>query len=268
MLGLPGSGKTTLLYKLKLMDKVSGEWKDISKLVEAIKSPNGQGDVSYHYEELSSKMLKNYGIWDVPGSLISVWPTFYRYIRISAAIFVVDASKEASENEKSLRDARRVLNFLLNEDELRQAAFIVIINERSETTKNKKSQKKEGEKKNAEKDEGRESRTLSSQGSASTHVEDVAGGDRNSTSSSKPPANSMLGAAAHVVSDKKKTAEQPISPYGDAVQKKLNIEKLLQDEWNQQRMRCIYLDVTDPKQRWETVTEQIHRINIVMGNEA
>jgi len=149
MLGLAGAGKTTLLYTLLMGNKLQGEYNQkISKLVTDMKE---QGDISYHYEELP-KTMGHYGVWDVPGSLSAVWPTFYRYIRITATIFVVNASEEAAGNESELRDAARVLKFLLNEDELRQAAFIVIINERPEnegkgTKKGKKKKGKERQEK-------------------------------------------------------------------------------------------------------------------------
>merc|ERR1712151_1431453 len=89
-------------------------------------TPAGR-DPTYHYEEMKWKALK-YGIWEIPGSdvMIRQWPMFYRYVRMSACLFVVDAhsDKKFDEIEKS----RYWLQYLLNEDELRCAAFVLVLN--------------------------------------------------------------------------------------------------------------------------------------------
>merc|ERR1719262_1299162 len=52
-------------------------------------------DVGYHYEELTGSRKFKYGIWDVPGSkaMRRIWPMFYRYVKISAVIFMIDGSR-------------------------------------------------------------------------------------------------------------------------------------------------------------------------------
>jgi GTPase SAR1 family protein len=128
MLGPEGSGKTTLLYSLKIP-----QWNTISEDLHSLRDVNSRNwDPGYHYEELTSNTIKQYGIWDVPGTdfMISMWPTFYRYVRVTAVLFVVD--EESSQDEIKVATTKRHMHFLLNEDELRIAAFILIINTRDE----------------------------------------------------------------------------------------------------------------------------------------
>lgn len=136
MLGLEGAGKTTLLYKLKVP-----QWKrdDIKPALSYLKkqdpaNPCGR-DAAYHYEELSSSAVNlKYGIWEIPGNelFMRMWPMFYRYNRMSAVLFVVDAFSKNDDVDK-LTQARYKLQFLLNEDELRTAAFVLILNIRERT---------------------------------------------------------------------------------------------------------------------------------------
>jgi len=131
MLGLSGAGKTTLLYRLKIPG-----WKEIVKDLAELNKFKEKTDPGYHYEEMQGKPLGSYGIWDVPGSkvMISLWSTFYRYITVMGVLFVVDGSaesaKESKEFDEKLHQARRLIQFLLNEDELRGATFTLIINHR------------------------------------------------------------------------------------------------------------------------------------------
>jgi len=148
LLGPEASGKTTLLYKLKLP-----EWdphdlkKDLTRLREPPRSAAERPrDPGYHYEEIDdSRRLGKYGIWDVPGNdaFIRMWPMFYRYINVSAVLYVVDASAEGIKNGDSVAQARRLMRFLLNEDELRVAAFFLILNVHQ--LDEKKGQQKSGE---------------------------------------------------------------------------------------------------------------------------
>mmetsp|Transcript_43890 Transcript_43890/g.78923 ORF Transcript_43890/g.78923 Transcript_43890/m.78923 type:complete len:243 (-) Transcript_43890:111-839(-) len=145
MFGQEGAGKTTLLYRLKLplwpandMVKVIGNLKtggrtqdehgDDAALAQMVRP----SDPGYHYEDMSEPGY-HYGIWDVPGNeaMVRMWPLFYRYIRVVAVLYVIDASKTGAENIKMLATARRQIRFLLNEDELRAAAFFLICNIRS-----------------------------------------------------------------------------------------------------------------------------------------
>mmetsp|Transcript_56790 Transcript_56790/g.122768 ORF Transcript_56790/g.122768 Transcript_56790/m.122768 type:complete len:223 (+) Transcript_56790:128-796(+) len=128
MLGLEGVGKTTLLYRLKIPT-----WKSIAQDMGRLRV-QGDGkrlDPGYHYEEFHGRLkLRKYGIWDVPGNevMVQMWPTFYRYIRVTAVLFVVDGSDKSDQAKEKLSKARGLIDFLLNEDELRLAAFMIIIN--------------------------------------------------------------------------------------------------------------------------------------------
>jgi len=135
MLGLEDAGKTTLLYRLK----IPGYKKDeIIKDMNFLKKENqrGQhGDPGYHYEDFRSNIIGNYGIWEIPGNKMMqrMWPMFYRHLHFRMVLFVVDAfSKTAFDlskaNLEKLTQARDSLHQLLNEDELRQAVFFVVLN--------------------------------------------------------------------------------------------------------------------------------------------
>eukprot|EP00386_Alphamonas_edax_P011367 GDKI01036057.1.p1 GENE.GDKI01036057.1~~GDKI01036057.1.p1 ORF type:complete len:224 (-),score=30.90 GDKI01036057.1:47-718(-) len=114
VLGLSGAGKTTLLYRLKL--------------------PQARNNIQFetptkgfHYEEVRIGR-EIFGVWDVPGSdaMKEMWPVFYRYVKVSAVIFVFNMT-EKDKNEK-VREARERLCFLVNEDELRETVFCVLLN--------------------------------------------------------------------------------------------------------------------------------------------
>eukprot|EP00928_Gymnodinium_smaydae_P080731 TRINITY_DN64377_c0_g1_i1.p1 TRINITY_DN64377_c0_g1~~TRINITY_DN64377_c0_g1_i1.p1 ORF type:complete len:217 (+),score=44.82 TRINITY_DN64377_c0_g1_i1:156-806(+) len=124
MLGPAEAGKTTLLYRLKIP-----RWHNIIDDLQRLHdTENRLWDPGYHYEELSTGSLKKFGIWDVPGSesMMPMWPLFYRYVQVTAVIFVVDGS----EAPEKLPKAKRQMYHLLNEDELRSAAFILIVNQK------------------------------------------------------------------------------------------------------------------------------------------
>lgn len=151
IVGLDGAGKTTLLYKVKVpeWEKITedmafmrkpenSEQDDISEMKMRPKDKGGEAmpippdyprfDGGYHYED-GTRVLGNHGLWDVPGtpSMRRTWRTFYHSIRMHAVIFVVDASEE---DNKRIHLAKKQLHLLMNEDELRQAAIEVIINQR------------------------------------------------------------------------------------------------------------------------------------------
>eukprot|EP00933_Yihiella_yeosuensis_P083157 TRINITY_DN9729_c3_g1_i1.p1 TRINITY_DN9729_c3_g1~~TRINITY_DN9729_c3_g1_i1.p1 ORF type:complete len:249 (+),score=33.66 TRINITY_DN9729_c3_g1_i1:49-795(+) len=138
MLGLEGEGKTTLLYKLKIPG-----WKrhEITRDIAQLKTTEGNRprDPGYHYEEFRSSAHGPYGIWEIPGNdaMRRLWPMFYRYLHMDAVLFVVDAFKKdcldlTAKNLKRLNEARQTIRYLLNEDELRTAAFVLILNVRWE----------------------------------------------------------------------------------------------------------------------------------------
>mmetsp|Transcript_60708 Transcript_60708/g.131561 ORF Transcript_60708/g.131561 Transcript_60708/m.131561 type:complete len:227 (-) Transcript_60708:58-738(-) len=126
ILGLDGVGKTTLLYRLKLGQL---EWSDMKEDLARMRQRTAEDtieDAGYHYEEFGK--LFNYGMWEVPGTaaMRALWSVFYRSIRIHGVIFVVDPREEDSRVDI----AKKNLHFLMSEDELRQAVFVVIVNQR------------------------------------------------------------------------------------------------------------------------------------------
>jgi len=125
MYGMEGSGKTTLLYKLKCPN-----WKKDQLIKEIAYIKNAHKDPAYHYEEFVSYRGFKYGVWDVPAQEIRLNLTnmFYKYLRISCVFFVVDTRQETAENMVKMEETRRLFEFLLNEDELRKCAFILIYN--------------------------------------------------------------------------------------------------------------------------------------------
>jgi len=142
IVGLSGAGKTTLLYKLKVpgwehIEEDMKVMRDFANMDEADERKNKDGetlaedgpkfDAGYHYEE-GSKVFGTYGMWDVAGTqaMRHTWRSFYHSIRMHAVIFVVDGSEEDMEN---IHSAKKLLHFLMNEDELRLSAFVVVINQ-------------------------------------------------------------------------------------------------------------------------------------------
>jgi len=136
MLGLDGAGKTTLLYKLK----IGRNWKDIDNEMREMRSDmkSENYDAGYHYEEFHGRPF-THGIWEVPGTeaMRNLWPCFYRAIKIHGVIFVVDSEDHYSEYWDRIETAKQELHYLMNEDDLRLAAFAVVINQKK-STKTKK----------------------------------------------------------------------------------------------------------------------------------
>eukprot|EP00435_Cladocopium_sp_Y103_P052349 s518_g16.t1 len=125
ILGLEGSGKTTLLYRLK----IGSGWQDIKADMERMRQPNEDGkveDPGYHYEELNR--FFSVGVWEVPGTeaMRHLWKLFYHSIKIHCVVFVVDGG----ESEDRIDVAKRHLHVLMNEAELRNTCFCVVINQR------------------------------------------------------------------------------------------------------------------------------------------
>jgi ADP-ribosylation factor 1/2 len=125
ILGLDGAGKTTLLYRLKL----GAGWDNIKEDLAQMRKPNEKGDVEdpgYHYEEFSS--VFNHGIWEIPGTegTRPIWKMFYQNIKIHGVFFVVNA---ADKDEERIELTKKFIHMLMNEDELRQACFAIIVNQ-------------------------------------------------------------------------------------------------------------------------------------------
>merc|ERR1712216_237500 len=146
LVGLENAGKTTLLYRLKVpqwrWDKTGENGQGSLTLPKDSKTWTGlkkEGrDPSYHYEEFSTTTGTAYAIWDLPGNdaMRRIWPTFYRSMQVSGVLFVVDGAddpwNETFENRDKVRGrvqaAKDEFHRLLHEDELRGAAFCVIVN--------------------------------------------------------------------------------------------------------------------------------------------
>lgn len=136
ILGLDKAGKTTLLYRLK----IGTAWpeREMQEDMLNLRSPapkKGSNDTNllksrdtgYHYEELGGPF--SYGAFEVAGTMAmrQMWKIFYTSIKIHGVIFVVDGT---DDDFQRITSAKKNLHFLMNEDELRQAVFIVIINQR------------------------------------------------------------------------------------------------------------------------------------------
>mmetsp|Transcript_34302 Transcript_34302/g.69348 ORF Transcript_34302/g.69348 Transcript_34302/m.69348 type:complete len:232 (-) Transcript_34302:90-785(-) len=131
ILGLDKAGKTTLLYRLK----IGQSWERIKEDMDKMRKPDIEGkteDPGYHYEDLTFPRQFSAGIWEVPGTepMRRVWSSFYHAIKIHGVIFVV---AEWDTDEERIELAKKHLHFLMNEDELRHAAFCVIFNQQAST---------------------------------------------------------------------------------------------------------------------------------------
>lgn len=106
--GLDDAGKTTFLLA------------DVVKSVQTIESTYG-----FNYQEKVIGEVLRVGIWDLGGreSLRCLWPSFYRNIPFAAVIYLVNPWQE-----ERLPEARRELQILTNEEELREAVFCILIN--------------------------------------------------------------------------------------------------------------------------------------------
>lgn len=175
MFGLEGAGKTTLFFRLKI-----SKWKDLTKDLKSL-GPNHDlqkesEDPGYHYDEVDTcSQMGHVGLWDVPGNdaMIEMWPMFYRYVPVVAVLFVVDGGYDLSEelsaeedeeerkkrlvqiaeSTKNLEKARDLITRLLNEEELRLAAFVLIINDKREEIKVDRSNPESAQRKEKEEQE-------------------------------------------------------------------------------------------------------------------
>mmetsp|Transcript_58861 Transcript_58861/g.164410 ORF Transcript_58861/g.164410 Transcript_58861/m.164410 type:complete len:257 (-) Transcript_58861:115-885(-) len=137
ILGLEQAGKTTLLYRLKLGQNWATMVEDLAEMRDPMKAranyPLKEGyDAGYHYEEFH--MLDNCGIWDLPGTLgmTSFWSSVYNLIQVHGIFFVVDGTEVRREK---IAAARQHIHTLMNEDALRRAFCVVIINNKRKARK-------------------------------------------------------------------------------------------------------------------------------------
>eukprot|EP01087_Luapelamoeba_hula_P023945 TRINITY_DN8943_c0_g1_i1.p1 TRINITY_DN8943_c0_g1~~TRINITY_DN8943_c0_g1_i1.p1 ORF type:complete len:181 (+),score=36.21 TRINITY_DN8943_c0_g1_i1:211-753(+) len=109
LVGLDAAGKTTILYKLKL-----------GELVTTIPT------IGFNVETVAYKNLK-FTIWDVGGQdkIRPLWRHYYQ--NTDAIIFVVD-SNDRDRVASNQGSAQEELQKMLREDELRDAALLVLAN--------------------------------------------------------------------------------------------------------------------------------------------
>jgi GTPase SAR1 family protein len=67
----------------------------------------------------------NIAVWDLPGkeNLRMLWPNFYRSIRFSGVVYMIDY-----EDKDTLGESVRVLHDLLSEEELAGTSLIIVAN--------------------------------------------------------------------------------------------------------------------------------------------
>ncbi|CAN6308431.1 unnamed protein product [Urochloa humidicola] len=108
MLGLDAAGKTTILYRLK-----TGE---VASTIIAT--------VAFNIETIEYKNI-SFTFWDVGGNAPNrpLWKHYFRDSDTQGIVFVVDSS-----DRDRIRLARDELDTLLNAEELRDAALLVLAN--------------------------------------------------------------------------------------------------------------------------------------------
>ncbi|XP_071713786.1 ADP-ribosylation factor-like [Rutidosis leptorrhynchoides] len=107
MLGLDAAGKTTILYKLKL-----------GGIVTTVPS------IGFNVEKVEYKNI-SFTVWDICGQdgIRPLWRFYFE--NTQGIIFVVD-----SNDRERVIQARDELYKMLNEDELRDAVFLVLANKK------------------------------------------------------------------------------------------------------------------------------------------
>lgn len=105
MVGLDAAGKTTILYKLKL-----------GEVVTTIPT------IGFNVETVEYKNI-SFTVWDVGGQdkIRPLWRHYFQ--NTQGVIFVID-----SNDRERITEAREELTRMLNEDELRDAALLVLAN--------------------------------------------------------------------------------------------------------------------------------------------
>lgn len=125
--GLEGAGKTTLFNLLvSSQPNESRLNKDLGPDVPKKAAETETLGFNFEYSEphISANTI---GFWDLGGksTIRAIWPSFYKNIKISGIIFVVNANDE----EERMNEARMEFQKLLNEEELRTAVVYVVYND-------------------------------------------------------------------------------------------------------------------------------------------
>merc|ERR1712216_1067209 len=105
MVGLDAAGKTTVLYKMKL-----------GEVITTVPT------IGFNVETVEYKNI-TFTVWDIGGQdkIRKLWR--YYYTGTDAAIFIVDSS-----DRDRIEDAREELVKMLMDDEMREAALLVLAN--------------------------------------------------------------------------------------------------------------------------------------------
>ncbi|KAK8668683.1 hypothetical protein V6N13_106131 [Hibiscus sabdariffa] len=105
MVGLDGSGKTTILYKLKLGDLLKTK-----------------PTIGFNVESIQYKNIC-FDVWDIGGEskIRPLWKHYF--LNVQALIFVVDSS-----DRQRISEARKELHWALADNELANAAVLVLAN--------------------------------------------------------------------------------------------------------------------------------------------
>ncbi|KAG9294399.1 hypothetical protein G9A89_001904 [Geosiphon pyriformis] len=107
MLGLDAAGKTTILYQLKIGETV-----------------NTIPTIGFNVESVTINKL-NMTIWDIGGqdAIRPLWRHYYT--NVGAVVFVYDA---ADRDPIRIQKARQELHWLIAEQDLQNAAFLIFAN--------------------------------------------------------------------------------------------------------------------------------------------
>ena len=110
MTGIESSGKTTLLYRMKLKQKASEFTQTTGFNFEQIEVPGATTQLA---------------IWDLAGTAERqrFWRFFYEAVRVDVLLFVINL-----DQKKGLGESAKLYRFLRNEERLRQALKIIVLN--------------------------------------------------------------------------------------------------------------------------------------------
>lgn len=120
--GLSQAGKTTLFNLL-----IYGQPRDKPDLnLDMNKMAKEETTFGFNFEYAEKDQANCIGFWDIGGkdTIRAIWSSFYKNIRISGLIFVVNANDE----DEKIDEARMELQKLMNEEELRNAVLYVVFN--------------------------------------------------------------------------------------------------------------------------------------------
>ena len=139
--GLSGAGSTQLLYSLKLLRSPdvsfkpsNGTWVVISTRLQCA-FDEFSSSAGFNYEAIdcldNDTTTKRYKlhIFDLPGNedLRCVWENFYNNMNVDVLAYIVDASDHSISK---LEKVRNVFSMLCNEETLKGAAKLIVLNQK------------------------------------------------------------------------------------------------------------------------------------------